>query len=78
MGLIFQYTKRTRAPDSVGARTSPATRLFAGHVLHALFVLRTDFIHQLRIEYDGLLERHRPRPGVGFRIVDGDLDLRVP
>src|SRR5262245_1374188 len=40
-----------------------------------LLVLQTDLVDEIRIGNDALLQRHGPGPGVGLRIIDGDLDL---
>src|SRR5258708_17802963 len=47
-------------------------------MLGVLFVFRANVIQQLRIGRKDLLDLDGPRPGVGLRIVDRQLDLQRP
>src|SRR5215471_13640130 len=46
-------------------------------MLEELFVFKADFVDKLCVDNNALLQRDGPGLGVGFGIIDGDLDFEV-
>jgi hypothetical protein len=53
----------------------PPNLLLTPQVLCELLVLKTDELDQVGVWHDPLVDSDRPRPSIGFRIIDRNLDF---
>src|SRR5260221_14330543 len=53
-------------------RPEPSVKMRGG-----LLVLPADEFDEVRVELDGLIDLHRPWPGIRFGIIDGDFDFQI-
>src|SRR6266567_7321986 len=70
----------------IAIRIEPMPRFIVGsesglparQVLQVLFVFVADVLQQLSVSQQLHPEGHRPRLGVGFRVVDSELNIEMP
>ena len=67
----------TSAPTWAPRLPGSLDRILLPHVHGVFFVFQAVVIHKFAVQYQRLVELHRPRRGIGLRIVDRDLDFEV-